>query len=451
MAFVAINPSNGQEIRRHPYLSPEALEAGLTALNSQQSQWALEPMASRAERLLKLAAQLEAGAPALAQLMAEEMGKPLTEGQGEANKCAWVCRYYAEHAAQFLATETREAGVQWSGVRYEPLGLILAIMPWNFPFWQVFRFAAPAWMAGNGVVMKHAPNVPGCAEAIARLAQEAGLPLHNAVVPVDQVESLIADPRIAAVTLTGSTGAGRVVAAQAGAHIKKTVLELGGSDPFIVLADADLEAAAQEAAASRLLNGGQSCIAAKRIIVEAAVAEPFLAHLKTALGQAVVGDPTALETTVGPMARADLRDALHRQVQASLQAGAKVAMGGTLPGGPGFFYPVTLLTDVGPGMPAWDEELFGPVATLHVAADREAAIAAANDSAYGLGASLWSADTERAQCTAARLQVGNVFINGMTRSDPRLPFGGRGLSGYGRELSAEGIREFVNAKTVWVA
>ena len=243
MAFVAINPSNGQEIRRHPYLAPEALEAGLAALNSQQGQWALEPMASRAERLLKLAAQLEADAPALAQLMAEEMGKPLAEGQGEANKCAWVCRYYAEHAAGFLATETREAGVQWSGVRYEPLGLILAIMPWNFPFWQVFRFAAPAWMAGNGVVMKHAPNVPGCAEAIARLAKEAGLPLHNAVVPVDQVESLIADPRIAAVTLTGSTGAGRVVAAQAGAHIKKTVLELGGSDPFIVLADADLEAA----------------------------------------------------------------------------------------------------------------------------------------------------------------------------------------------------------------
>jgi len=390
-----------------------------------------------------------------ADLMSREMGKPLAEGLGEVQKCAYVCEYYADNAAQFLADTVIESDASRSFVTYQPLGVVLAIMPWNFPFWQVMRFATPTLTAGNTAILKHAPNVTGCAMALEELFRAAGYPEHvfrTLVVDVPAVDAIIRDDRIKAVTLTGSNRAGQAVAAAAGASMKKTVLELGGSDPSVILADADLNAAALSCATSRLLNAGQSCIAAKRLIVVVDVRDEFEAQLVKRMSRAVVGNPSDPVTTVGPLARADLRDNLHRQVIESIDAGARPLLGGELPDPPGYFYPATLLTDVGPGMPAYEEELFGPVASIIPVADEAEALRVANDTIYGLGASVYTRDIERGQHIATELlDAGACFVNTFAKSDPRLPFGGIKQSGYGRELSSFGIREFVNVKTVWVA
>jgi len=386
--------------------------------------------------------------------MTLEMGKPIVQGEAEVDKCAWACEYYADHAEAFLAEQPRETQASRSYVRFDPLGPVLAVMPWNFPFWQVFRFAAPALMAGNAGILKHASNVPRSALAIQEVFREAGFPrglFSTVLVGSSAVAGLIADPRIVAVTLTGSELAGSKVAEQAGHALKKTVLELGGSDPFIVLADADIGAAARTAADARLINSGQSCIAAKRFIVVEPVADQFLDRFLDELRSRRMGDPLERGTQVGPQARIDLRDLLHEQVAESVKRGAKLLLGGEVPAGKGAFYPPTLLAAVDKGMPAFDEETFGPVAAVIRAKDEADAVRLANDSVFGLGASLWTQDRARAERMAAQIEAGSVFVNGLVKSDPRLPFGGIKRSGYGRELSEYGIREFVNIKSVWIA
>ena len=389
-----------------------------------------------------------------ARTMTIEMGKPIVQAEAEVDKCAWVCEYYADHAEAFLAEQPRETQASRSYVRFDPLGPVLAVMPWNFPFWQVFRFAAPALMAGNAGILKHASNVPRSALAIEEVFREAGFPrglFSTVLVGSSAVAGLIADPRIVAVTLTGSELAGSKVAEQAGHALKKTVLELGGSDPFIVLADADIGAAARTAADARLINSGQSCIAAKRFIVVEPVADQFLDRFLDELRSRRMGDPLVRGTQVGPQARLDLRDSLHEQVAESVKRGAKLLLGGEVPAGKGAFYPPTLLAAVDKGMPAFDEETFGPVAAVIRAKDAADAVRLANDSAFGLGASLCTQDRVRAERMAAQIEAGAVFVNSLVTSDPRLPFGGIKRSGYGRELSEYGIREFVNIKSVWIA
>lgn len=452
--FCSRNPATGlvgEQVTSH---SDEVIQSKLLAARTAQQRWSRLSYAERSEGLLQIAFGLEKQSGYLARLMALEMGKPLREGMNEAKKCATVCRYYAANAADFLRPTTIETDARESRVCSEPLGTILAIMPWNFPLWQLFRFGAPALMAGNAVALKHAPNVPACASAIEALCTEAGLPeglLVNLYAEHAQIEAIIGTASIAAVSFTGSTRAGALVAAAAGRQLKKCVLELGGSDAFVVLEDADIELAAEVGAASRLLNSGQSCIAAKRFIVVEAVAEAFLASLERRLREAVVGDPLDPDTTVGPLAREDLRTTLDLQVQGSIRAGANCIMGGSIPKQDGWFYPVTLLTQVRPGMAAWEEELFGPVAVARVVPDAEAALSAANDTPYGLGAAVFTAEAERIRAWSGALKAGAVFFNGMVKSDPRLPFGGIKRSGYGRELGPQGIREFVNEKTVWIA
>jgi succinate-semialdehyde dehydrogenase/glutarate-semialdehyde dehydrogenase len=395
---------------------------------------------------------LRARAGDLAALMAREMGKPLAQGRAEADKCAWACEYYAEHAAALLAPEPAATGARESFVTYEPLGPIFAIMPWNFPLWQVFRFAAPNLVAGNTALLKHAESVPGCARAITALLEDAGLPsgvFTNLFITHEQAESVIAHPAVRGVTLTGSTRAGRAVARAAGAHLKKTVLELGGSDAYLVLEDADLDLAAAACATSRLLNAGQSCIAAKRFVVAESVRGAFTERLVARMAETKMGDPMDATTTLGPLARADLREALRRQVEASLAQGARLRLGGRVPDGPGAFYPATVLDDVRPGMPAFDEELFGPVAAVVGASGEAEAIRLANASPYGLGAAVFSSDLERARRIAAHeLDAGACAINDFVRSDPRLPFGGVKDSGFGRELGRQGLLEFMNVKAV---
>ena len=408
----------------------------------------------RAERLRAAARVLRERKDAYARTMSLEMGKPLAQGVGEAEKCAWVCDYYAEHAERFLADQPRETDASKAFVRFDPIGPVLAIMPWNFPFWQVFRFAAPALMAGNAGLLKHAPNVTRCALEIEAIFHEAGFPegLFRALILANEAAAaVIADPRVRAVTLTGSDRAGSQVAEQAGRHLKKTVLELGGSDPFIVLGDADVEQAARSAAEARLLNSGQSCIAAKRFIVVEPVADRFLDAFVAAMRAQRMGDPLAPDTQIGPQARYDLRANLHRQVEESVRRGARLLLGGTLPEGPGFFYAPTVLAAVEQGMPAFDEEVFGPVAAVIRVKDEAQGVRAANASRYGLGAAVWTGDPTRGERLARELEVGSVFVNGLVKSDPRLPFGGIKRSGYGRELSEYGLKEFVNIKTVWVA
>jgi succinate-semialdehyde dehydrogenase/glutarate-semialdehyde dehydrogenase len=385
--------------------------------------------------------------------MTLEMGKLIGEARSEIEKCAWVCDFYAEHGANFLADELIDSDAGRSLVAYQPLGTVLAVMPWNFPFWQVFRFAAPALMAGNTAVLKHASNVPGCAIAIEEVFLEAGLPqnvFRTLLIPAGRVNRVIEDKRVHAVTLTGSEAAGRAVAATAGHQIKKTVLELGGSDPFIVLEDADLDAAVKTAVISRFLNAGQSCIAAKRFIPVAAIADEFVGRFKEAVEELRCGDPMAEGVTLAPMARLDLREELHQQVIESITKGAVAVTGCTPMSGEGAYYQASILDRVVPGMRAYREEFFGPVALILRAADEVEAIRIANDSPFGLGGSVWTRDTARGERVARKLQCGAAFVNGLVKSDPRLPFGGIKHSGYGRELARHGIREFVNAKTIWM-
>jgi len=450
----SINPATGDVLETFAETSAAELDTILERADAASRDWRRQPVAQRADRLRAAARVLREHQAEYARTMALEMGKPLAQGAAEVEKCAWACDYYAEQGDALLAPQSRATEAVRSYIRFDAIGPVLAIMPWNFPFWQVFRFAAPALLAGNAGVLKHAANVSRCALEIEDVFRRAGFPegLFRAVLLQNAgVAAVIADPRIRAVTLTGSDRAGTQVAEQAGRHLKKTVLELGGSDPFIVLADADLDAAARTAAEARLINSGQSCIAAKRFIVVAAVADRFLEPFAAAMRARRVGDPFDPATQIGPQARLDLRANLHRQVEASVARGARVILGGALPDGRGAYYPATVLVAVEPGMPAFDEETFGPVAAVIRAKDESDAIAIANASAYGLGASLWTRDRERGERLAGALEVGSVFVNALVKSDPRLPFGGVKRSGYGRELSEYGLREFVNVKTVWVA
>ena len=385
--------------------------------------------------------------------MAQEMGKPLKQGVAEAEKCAFGCDYFADAAEAHLAPEAIKTDASKSYIAFEPLGVILAVMPWNFPLWQVFRFAAPALMAGNVGVLKHASNVPGCALIIEEIFAQAGFPagtFRTLLIGSSQVKAIIEHPLVRAVTLTGSTPAGKAVAAQAGAVVKKAVLELGGSDPYIVLEDADLDYAVQTCAASRLINSGQSCVNAKRFIVVRPLAAAFTERLVAVMRAKKVGDPMAEDTDVGPQARADLRDDLHKQVRESVARGATVLLGGEIPAGKGSYYPPTVLTNVRPGMPAYDEELFGPVASIIEAKDEQDAVRIANDSIFGLGAAVFTKDAARGERLARDLEAGCTFVNALVASDPRLPFGGIKESGYGRELGSYGIKEFVNIRMVYI-
>jgi succinate-semialdehyde dehydrogenase/glutarate-semialdehyde dehydrogenase len=455
MALRSVNPTDGSLLREYPETTPEEVATALAAAARAFDGWRRTPFALRAAVLRRAGALLRERRQDLSRLMALEMGKPVAQGRAEADKCAWVCDHYAEHAERFLAPENAPSEAARSYVAFEPLGPVLAVMPWNFPLWQVFRFAAPALMAGNVGLLKHASSVSACALAIEGILQEAGLPpdaFRALLVGSARVASLVEAAEIAAVTLTGSTPAGRAVAARAGACLKKTVLELGGSDPYVVLEDADVEAAAEACAASRLVNGGQSCIAAKRFIVVESVLQGFQELLVERIRARRMGDPLEEGVDVGPQARRDLRDDLRRQVEASVDRGARALLGCRVPDGPGAFYPPSVLAGVAPGMPAFDEELFGPVAAIVAARDERDAIRLANRTAFGLGAAVFTRDLERGERIARHeLQAGSCFVNTFVRSDPRLPFGGIKESGYGRELGAFGIREFVNVKTVYVA
>jgi len=450
--FRAINPTDGRPVREAPLDDAEAVERKLAGAHRAWQAWRRTSIAERATLALRVAAVLRDGREKLAPLMTEEMGKPIREARGEVEKAAWCFEHYAEHAEGYLAPEPLDSDATRSWVQYLPLGPVLGILPWNAPFWLWSRVAAPALLAGNAVLLKHDPHVPGCADALARVADAAGLPagVHQILrVEPDGVERVLRDRRVAAASLTGSVRAGAAVGAIASSEIKPSVLELGGSDPCVVLADADLEEAAGAACTMRIINAGQSCIAAKRMIVEAPVYDRFAERLAKRLGALRVGDPADPDTDVGPLAREDLREDLHRQVRESLAAGARCLLGGELPEGPGFFYPVTLLADVTPEMPAFREETFGPVAALVRARDAEHAVELANATDYGLAASLFTT-AERGVEMAARLEAGQVAVNGVVKTDPRLPSGGIKRSGYGRELGPHGIREFVNAQQVWV-
>ena len=453
--LISKSPADGRVIAEYEETSPAQIATDIETASELQHDWETQPLAERARPMMRLAELLEENREDLAVLMAEEMGKPVAQGRGEAEKCAWVCRHYAENAERILADHAIETERTKSYVAYRPLGVVLAVMPWNFPLWQVYRFLAPALMAGNAGILKHASNVTGCALEIDRLAVEAGFPdglFRSVVLPSSRVDEILEHPAVVAATLTGSDPAGRAVAAKAGSLLKKTVLELGGSDPYLVLADADLELAAATCASSRLINGGQSCIAAKRFIVEEPVVERFTELMAAGLTGAVMGDPLNPETTLGPMARFDLRDELHDQVRRSVDAGAELVMGGEIPDLSGAFYPPTLLAGVVEGMAVYHEETFGPVAAVIAAADLDEAVRIANDTEFGLGAAIFTADTALGEAVARdRLQAGATFVNSFVASDPRLPFGGIKMSGYGRELSDLGMREFLNAKTVVVA
>ncbi|HUL50570.1 MAG TPA: aldehyde dehydrogenase family protein, partial [Gemmatimonadales bacterium] len=414
MTFQSINPATGELLGEFPVTPPAAVEAALDRASVAWKDWRRRSLVARAMPFDAAARLLRERKDAYARLMALEMGKPLAQGAAEAEKCAAACEYYAAQADVMLAPDERKTEARDSYVRFDPLGVVLAIMPWNFPFWQVFRFAVPSLMAGNTALLKHAPNVPQCAIALAELFREAGFPegvFQSLFVEPESVGSLIADNRVSAVTLTGSPKAGASVGEHAGRHLKRSVLELGGSDPFVVLEDADLPAAARHAAEARLINSGQSCIAAKRFIVVEKVADAFLERFGTELERHRVGDPLAPGTDIGPLARFDLRDGLHAQVEESCRRGAKLLFGGAVPAGPGAYYPVTLLTDVLPGQPAFDEETFGPVAAVMRARDERHAIELANTSSYGLGASLWTIDRARAERLAVELETGSVFVN----------------------------------------
>lgn len=454
MPFTAIDPTDGKTLASYEDHTPDEVEARVQRAHEAHLAWRDSTFDDRSRCLRELARILRDRKDEYGALMTREMGKPLSEAVGEAEKCAWAAEYYAEHAAEALAPVPVETDATRSYWAYRPLGVVLGIMPWNFPFWQVVRFATPTLTAGNAALLSHSSNVPGCAQALERLYADAGFPeglFANLFIDNDRTGDLIDDARVRAVSLTGSVRAGKSVAARAGQALKTCVLELGGSDPSVILADADLDAAVESCVRGRLLNTGQSCIAAKRFIVVDEVHDAFVEKLTARLEAVRQGDPTDSETEVGPMARVDLRDGLHDQVERSVEAGAQLALGGEVPDRPGAWYPVTLLLDVGPGMPAYEEELFGPVAAVIRAADQADALRIANDTVFGLGASVYTRDLERGERIALEVfDAGNCFVNGIVRSDPRLPFGGVKESGYGRELSPLGIREFTNVKTVWV-
>jgi len=449
----AVNPATGEVLAEYAGHDEAACAARLSAAAEAWREWRRAGFAERADVARAAARLLRQRAAEYGRLATLEMGKPLAQAEAEVEKCAWACEWYAERAEALLADAPAATDATRSYTRCESLGVLLAVMPWNFPFWQVFRAAAPALMAGNTVALKHASNVPGVALAIEALWRDAGAPagvFTTLLAPAERVGTLVEHEAVAAVTLTGSEAAGIAVGARAGAALKKVVLELGGSDPFVVLADADVEVAARQAVLARVQNNGQSCIAAKRFIVAAPVAAEFTERLVAGTRALVVGDPRERATQVGPLARPDLVADLHAQVGRSVAAGARLLCGGALPAGPGCFYPPTVLAGVEPGMAAFDEETFGPLAPVTVARDEAHALSLANRSRFGLGASVWSRDAARAEAFAHGIEAGAVFVNGIVKSDPRLPFGGIKRSGHGRELGAAGIREFVNLKTVWV-
>lgn len=452
--ITTINPHNGNKIRDFEEHSFEEVDHIILKAGEAQRTWKAESLEDRKIRIANVAALLRQKKEELAELMALEMGKPIAQGVGEIEKCAWLCDHYVENSDQYLADEPIETDATKSYVSFQPLGVVLSIMPWNFPFWQLMRFGIPALLAGNGVILKHAEGTTGCGLSIEEIMHEAGIPkdlFRMIVVDKSNMKEVIQHEGIAAVTFTGSTNAGKIIASQAGEMLKKTVLELGGSDPYIILEDADIEHAAEICATSRLINSGQSCVAAKRFIVVESVYARFLEAFKKELQSKKVGNPFEEGIDIGPMARKDLQDGLHQQVTNSVKAGATLEFGGEIPEGKGAYYPVTLLTNVLKGMPAYEEELFGPVAAVLKVADEEEAIYVANDSEYGLGAAVFSANEDRAENIAkTKLQAGCCFVNSLVKSDPRVPFGGVKKSGYGRELGEFGIREFVNIKTVWV-
>lgn len=454
MALVSINPSTGEQIGSYDEMTADEVERALSQASTASAAWRTTSFERRGALLKRIAVELRMRKPAVARLMAMEMGKPVAQGESEIDKCALTCELVAEQGARWLADEEVASDARRSFVTYRPLGVILGVMPWNFPFWQVFRYAAPAIMAGNVTVLKHASNVTACALAIEDIFTTAEAPegvFRTLRLGSSRIGDVIDDRRIAGVTLTGSTPAGRAVAARAGQALKKTVLELGGSDPYVILDDADLQRAVDICVSARLINSGQSCVAAKRFIVTRTHAAEVERLFVEIMGAKRMGDPIAEVVDVGPQARHDLRDDLHQQVETSVARGARILLGGVKPQGPGAFYPPTVLADVRKGMPAYDEELFGPVAAIIVADDEAQAIALASDSCFGLGAAVFTNDIERGIRVAANdLDAGACFVNTFVRSDPRLPFGGIKESGYGRELGPWGIKEFVNVKTVYV-
>jgi succinate-semialdehyde dehydrogenase/glutarate-semialdehyde dehydrogenase len=454
MTIKAINPATGEQFASYEEMTDDGARDAIGKAHDAFLAWRRMGFSSRASLMHQAAKVLRDNAGKYAKLMAQEMGKPVRDGVAEIQKCALACDFYADNAERFLALEPIKTEARRSFVVFQPLGVVLAVMPWNFPFWQVFRFAAPGMMAGNGAVMKLSSNVPGCALAIEQVFREAGFPqnlFRTLMIGSAKVEAVIEHPLVRAVTLTGSGAAGRAVAGKAGSCLKKTVLELGGSDPYLVLEDADIDLAATVCARGRLINSGQSCIAAKRFIIVNKVHDRFVELFAKRMAAAKMGDPLSENTEIGPQARHDLRDALHRQVENSIANGARCVLGGAIPNGPGAYYPPTVLTNVRKGMPAYDEELFGPVASVIRVDNEDAAIATANDSIFGLGGGVITRDIARGERIAAEIESGCVFVNDNVRSDPRLPFGGVKESGYGRELSHYGIKEFVNIKTIVVS
>jgi len=454
MAFDIINPATGERVDSYQEMDPDTVQDILEKCHGAQREWHDRPFADRARLMMAARDVLLANKEAYARLMAIEMGKLYPQGIAEVKKCAWACEYYAQNAERFLSPQPVHTEAFKSFVSFKPLGVVLAVMPWNFPLWQVFRFAVPTLMAGNGGLLKHAPNVIGCALAIEQCFRDAGFPEHlfrTLVIDIPQTTGVIHNPLVSAVTITSSVRAGRAVAGEAGKALKKCVLELGGSDPFIVLEDADLDKAVEVGIVGRFQNSGQSCIAAKRFIVVEAVREAFEHAFVAAVRALKMGDPMEDGVYIGPQARVDLRDGLHDQVQRTLAAGARLLLGGQVPERPGAYYPATVITDVREGMPAWSEELFGPVATIIPVRDEEEAIRVANSTDFGLGGAVWTRDLARGERIAAdRLESGAAFVNDMSKSDPRMPFGGIKHSGYGRELSSFGIQEFVNIHAVSV-
>jgi succinate-semialdehyde dehydrogenase/glutarate-semialdehyde dehydrogenase len=453
MPIATINPATAQTLRTFDALTTAEIDLKIERAAAAFQTYRRTPLAERASAMLRAAEILDTEQAAFGRVMTTEMGKLLKAAGEEAAKCAWGCRFYAENAARLLADEPVKSTATESYVRYQPLGPILAVMPWNFPFWQVFRFAAPALMAGNVVLLKHASNVPQCALLIEEILRRAGFPdgaFQTLLIGSDQVERILGDPRVAGVSLTGSEGAGRQIAGAAGKHIKKAVLELGGSDPFIVMPSADLAAAIETGVKARVVNNGQSCIAAKRFIIAEAVADAFERGFTQKMQALKVGDPLDPATEVGPLATRDVLTDLHDQVHRTVAAGARLLTGGEPLDRPGHYYPPTVLTNIPRDSPARSEEFFGPVASLFRVRDMDEAIRLANETQFGLGSSVWTNDAAERARFADDIEAGQVFVNGMVVSDPRLPFGGIKHSGFGRELGAYGIREFVNVKTVWI-